>query len=201
MTQPFHPAVDRYMARFQTALRRYHLPDEAEIAADLRGHIAEALAYGKPAESVVESLGPADGLARAYAVELLMGAPNRESRESRAELGGVSFAIRRLLIIFGIVAAGGFATAIVALSLGGISLVVALMGPTMLVLGVAELAGAPVPGSSLGPFSPLAAIVLSPVPFAIGCAGLWAFWRYIRFLARLLVKTLPRSGLIAKATL
>ncbi len=70
MTEHQNPLIERYMQNFEGALRRYDLSEEKEIATDLRSHIDEALAYGKPLDDVLQALGPADVLARAYAVEL-----------------------------------------------------------------------------------------------------------------------------------
>lgn len=43
-----------------------------EVLSDIRSHIAEATAAGSQLDHVLTSLGPADQLARAYAVELLL---------------------------------------------------------------------------------------------------------------------------------
>src|SRR5688572_29011515 len=74
-----NPVIERYMASFEAALQRHDLPEWKEIGADLRSHIAEAQGYGKPLDEVLAALGPADTLARAYAVELKINPDRRRS--------------------------------------------------------------------------------------------------------------------------
>jgi uncharacterized membrane protein len=188
MTEQSHAQIDRYMARFEAALRRHRAPEPAEIAADLRGHVGEAIQYGKSPESVLASLGPADALARAYALELLAEPP---ADRPAGVAGRVGLFVRRAVLILAVLAASGFVTMIVTVVLGMVGLAVALTGVAFLVIGAVELVGLHIPGTHLGPIPPLAAIGLAPVALAVGLAMLWALWRYARLLARLLIATLP----------
>jgi hypothetical protein len=67
-----HPVVARYMASFEASIAALDPGERLAIAQEIRNHIAEATAAGKPLDDVLRSLGPAETLARAYVVELLM---------------------------------------------------------------------------------------------------------------------------------
>ena len=71
MTQQ-HPVVDRYLTRFEASINEFDFPEREEITQEIRNHIAEAQAAGTALDSVLQTLGPADVLARAYAVELAL---------------------------------------------------------------------------------------------------------------------------------
>ncbi len=65
-----HPVVERYLTCLESAINEYELAERQEITDEIRNHIAEATAAGQGLAAVLETLGPADVLARAYAVEL-----------------------------------------------------------------------------------------------------------------------------------
>ena len=67
-----HPVIDRYLGSFAAAFDEFEASDRDEIVQELRNHIMEARASGTNLDSVLEALGPADALARAYAVELAL---------------------------------------------------------------------------------------------------------------------------------
>src|SRR5262245_65676752 len=71
MTQD-HPVVKRDLTQFDQAMQEFDFPAREEVATEIRNHIAEARAAGKDLDAVLQSLGSADVLARAYAVELLL---------------------------------------------------------------------------------------------------------------------------------
>ena len=175
------PMIAQYMTRFQCALRRYSVPESAEIAADVRSHIAEALNYGKPLGAVVATLGPADTLARAYAVELLM----HEPRDARLRFVG------RVLKILGLVIAGSFLSLIMVVTLGGLGLCFLLAGMILIVGGGLEALGVHLAHVQTGGLPPFVTMALGPVAFAIGWGFCWLLWRYVRTAARTLRKALP----------
>lgn len=182
MTEHQNPLIERYMQSFEAALRRYDLSEEKEIAADLRSHIDEALAYGKPLDDVLQALGPADALARAYAVELKL-----NPRESSGK------AVGRVLSVIGILAASGVVSFIVVSGLGSIAVGLFGSGFGMLIIGVIEAMGIHLPGVQLAGVDPLFVVALGPVIMLIGLAAGWALWLYVRALIGMLQKALPRA--------
>lgn len=176
-----NPAIERYMTRFEAALQRFDLPEWREIGADLRSHIAEALDFGKPLDEVLQALGPADVLARAYAVELQLNP--RENRGRIAQIVGV----------LGILAASGIATFIVVTALGSIAVAFVGSGMTLIAIGGLEAAGVHLPNVQLAGLHPLAVVAMGPVFLAIGFGAGWALWAYARALTRMLRNTLPKS--------
>ena len=84
MTQG-HPVVERYLTRFEAAINEFDFPEEEEIAREIRNHMAEAHAAGEALDAVLQTLGPADVLARAYAVELAL---NPQNKRRVRTLGG-----------------------------------------------------------------------------------------------------------------
>ncbi|MES1157183.1 MAG: hypothetical protein ABUL73_05330 [Alphaproteobacteria bacterium] len=175
------PMVAQYVTRLQNALRRYSVPESAEIVADVRSHIAEALNYGQPLGAVMTTLGPADTLARAYAVELLM----HEPKDARIE------ALLRFLKIMGFVIAGSFLSMIVAVTLGGFGLSFLLAGMILIVAGGLEALGVHLAHVHTGGLPPLVTIALGPVALAVGWGFCWLLWLYVRMAARALRKALP----------
>jgi uncharacterized membrane protein len=176
-----NPLIERYMKSFESALQRYDLADWKEVAGDVRSHIAEALEYGKPLDDVLKALGPADTLARAYAVELNLN-PDRR----RSAVGGY-------LSVIGILAASGVVSFIVVSGLGSIAVGLFGSGFAMLVIGAVEAIGVHLPGVRLAGIHPLFIVALSPVIMLIGVAAGWALWLYVRALIGMLQRTLPRA--------
>lgn len=176
-----NPLIERYMARFEAALRQHKLPEWADIASDLRSHIAEARSYGKTVGAVLEALGPAEALARAYAIELLMHPP----RDARGK------AIARLFKIVSILIGGGFVSLIVATTLGSIGVSFVASGFIFFVVGGLEATGVHLPHVQMAGLPPLGVMAIGPVMFAIGCAACWGLWLYARFIARALRRALP----------
>jgi uncharacterized membrane protein len=185
-----HPLIAQYMSRFESALRRYGLPDWQGIAADLRSHIAEAESYGKPLASVLEAIGPADPLARAYAVELLLEHPPQNARAK---------SIGRFIKIAGLVLAGSFISFVVVTVLASFGLSFLLSGVVLLAVGALEAAGVPLAHVSTGGLAPIAIIAMGPIMLALGWGACWLLWRYVRAAAQALRKVLPRGGAMPAA--
>lgn len=68
------PLVRRYVDQLRKALEAMPLSEEErpEILLEIESHIAEARQSGLPLARVLENLGPADQLAEAYGMELLL---------------------------------------------------------------------------------------------------------------------------------
>ena len=66
------PLAKRYLERFRRGLAGLPAEEQRELLSEIEDHIAEAGARGEPASEVLERLGPADRLARAYRAELMI---------------------------------------------------------------------------------------------------------------------------------
>ena len=64
-----HPVVHRYLEALRRGLDGLPAAERDEIVAEIREHVAQGLASGRQVDDVIASLGPADRLARAYALE------------------------------------------------------------------------------------------------------------------------------------
>ena len=179
---PGHPIVDRYLTRLETAVIELNCPQPREIVDEIRNHIAEAHAAGRPLDAVLGALGPADELARAYAVELLLHPPDR--RPTRA--------VGRFLSVAGVIAASSVATLIVVSALGAVGIGFSLSGLTVFVIGVLEATGVHLPGVEMNGIPPALPIVLGPVLLVLGIAALVGLRVYVRFIARTLRRVLGR---------
>lgn len=76
MTTDQNPIVERYLAAFREGLRGAPGRDRDEYLGEIESHIAEATARGESAVDVLERLGPAEKLAKAYRVELALSSGN-----------------------------------------------------------------------------------------------------------------------------
>ncbi len=178
-----NPAIGLYMASFESSLQQYGLLEWREIAFDLRSHIAEALDYGKPLDAVLEGLGAADVLARAYAIELKMNPrPDRRGR-----------LIGRILSVLGIISASGIVSFIVVTGLGSIAVGLFGSGLGMLIIGAIEAMGIHLPGVQLAGIHPLFIVVLGPVVMLVGLVAGGGVWLYVRALINALRRALPRA--------
>jgi anti-sigma factor RsiW len=177
-----NPLIERYMQSFEAALQRHELPEWKEISADLRNHIAEALHY-KPLDQVLEALGPAEVLARAYAVELRINPPADRPRS----------VVVRYLSVIGILAASSAASFIVVSALGSIAVGLFGSGLAVLIIGVVEALGVHLPGVQLAGVHPLFVVALGPILMLIGFLAGWALWIYVRALIGMLMRMLPRA--------
>lgn len=174
--------VSDYLAAFEQEARGFGLNEARDIANDVRSHINEAVEYGKPLDEVLASLGAPKALARAYAVELLMGKPKEASN------------IGRIAQLLALVAFGGILTLILVTSLGSLGISFLLSGILLFVLGLLEAFGVHLPHVETGGISPWLVAALGPVMFAVGWGALLLLWSYVRFAGRQLVRALPRRA-------
>lgn len=178
-----NPVIERYISAFDAALQQYDLPERREIVSDVRSHIDEALQYGKPLDEVLQSLGPAEALARAYAVELKM----------NPKTNGAGQAIGRFFGVLGILSFSGLVSFIVVTTLGSIAISFFGSGLIVLVIGLIEATGVHLPYVQMAGIHPLLVAALGPVMMLVGYAAGWGVWRYMRAVASMLRKTLPRA--------
>ncbi len=176
-----HPLVERYMTAFEAALAALEVPERKEVAVEIRSHIAESLAEGKPLDTVLEALGPAEALARAYAVELTLNPRGPQRFET----------IGRVTRVVGLVALGSIMTMIVVGALGSIGLGFTLSGLAVVLIAGFEAMGVHLPGVEMQGIPPAAVIVLGVATFILGVGALYLLWHYMRFLVRASRRLLP----------
>lgn len=183
MTQE-HPLVERYLSRLQHGLGSMPSADREEVVRDIRSHIAEATAAGATLDSVLTTLGPAETLARAYAVELLL-----NPAPGRPPVSGM----QRFFALAGILALTSIPTLVVVVTLGAVGVSFAVSGVAVLVAGIADATGIGLPfiQGDATQVHPALAIAFGPVLSALGAAALWGLSRYLRWLARTVSQALP----------
>lgn len=178
-----HPEADTYLKRLDAALKKFKLAERAEIVADVRSHIADALSFGKPLPDVLRAFGKPEALARAYAMELAL-----------HPSGGGGMNVWRFFRVAMIVAASGFMSLIVALFLGTIAIGFFLSGVCCVILGALGAAGVDMgPHVNFGGMPPIAAVLFGVVLMAIGWGSGWLLWLYARFIARAVSRAMPNA--------
>ena len=176
-----HPVVDRYLTRLNENLSTLSASDRQEILHDIRSHLAEATARGRSLESTLETLGPADALARAYSVELMLNP--RRPMSSRA-------AYR--LKVAGLIAAGSLPTLVVVILLGGVGGTLMLAGIMAAVVGVVDAVGELPPWVQTSGMSPATVLSIGGAMMLVGLMGILMLRRFMRFVAATWRATLPK---------
>lgn len=150
------PPFRRYLDQLRIALEATSISvkERREILLEIESHIAEARKSGAPLADILEKLGPAEELARAYAVELLLHSP-----------GGRSPAVRGILQILAVLT-----TLTLAIVLGGTGLALLLCG---VVGAVVAIVGPFVPPEWMDPTlrAGLPQLVVLLVSLALGGVG------------------------------
>lgn len=178
MTQE-NPIITRYLANFDAGLGELNPEERAAVVRDIRSHISEAEAAGKPLDQILASLGSSDALARAYSVELLLHKP--EAFLSRRH---------RILRVVGLVALGSIPTILAVAVLGVVGVVFALTGVILFVAGQAALSGT-LPWWVSMNADPRLAILAGPMLSAVGLILMAGFGLYVRFASRVARRFLP----------
>jgi uncharacterized membrane protein len=176
-----HPLVEKYLKAFEAALAAFKVPESKEVVVEIRSHIAEALAEGRPLDGVLATLGAADDLARAYAVELTLN-PRSERRAS---------SLLRTVRIISILVVGSLLTLIIVSLLGTIGVGFALSGLVIVVVAAIEGGGVHLPFVQMGGLPPPLFILVGAALFLVGASSLYALRSYVRFLVRTARGILP----------
>jgi uncharacterized membrane protein len=175
-----HPVVERYMARLEQAISGLDAEERREVLQEIRNHIAEAMAAGKRLDVILESLGPADALGRAYAIELLLHLPGTRRQSI----------VPRWLTIVALLLVLGIPTLVVVSTLGSIGLSFAAAGTASFVIGLAEVAGV-LPSLHLSDLPLGVPILAGPLLFVVGVMSLLALRFYVRSVTRAVKAALP----------
>ena len=171
-----NPVIERYLGRFREPLKKQVPgPELDEMAREFENHIAEAEHSGQPLATVLEKLGPADRLADAYRVELLL--------KDRSK--GIS-QLTRLFAVIGIVAASSLPTIILVPLLGGLGFGFTVGGSAAILAAiVSPFLPASMVSSNLDfPLPQLGAFGVGLVLLPLGLASLALLYLYLRFLIR-----------------
>ena len=169
--KPPHPVVERYLAHLDHAVAGLEPAERHAIIDEIRNHIAEAAAAGLPLDAVLQSLGPANALGRAYAVELLLDrAPDRPRS-----------AAQRLFGLIGLFVALSIPTLVVVTTLGSIA--ISFVSAGLFTFAAAVLEGVGI-GLELIDVPPLLALGLGPAMVVVGLLALAGLRFYLRFVAR-----------------
>ena len=178
-----NPLVERYLAKLDAGLRDLPASERAEVVSEIRNHIAEATAAGKPIDATLSALGPAEDLARGYAVELLLNRPAATDGSSRT---------RRFLALAGLVAIGSIPTLIVVTVLGAIGIAFGVSGVIVFVAGVVATFGW-LPEYVTMDVAPWVAVLIGPILAIAGGASIALLVWYVRFTARLVRRVVPKK--------
>lgn len=179
-----HPLVERYLSRLQDGLKLMTPADREEVVRDIRSHIAEATAAGATLESVLTTLGPAEMLARAYAVELVLNpAPGRPPMSG----------FQRFFALAGILALTSIPTLVIVVTLGAVGISFVVSGFAVLAAGIIDLLGISLPfvEDPISDVHPAFAVAIGPVLVVTGAAALMGLSKYLRWLARTVSNSLP----------
>lgn len=177
-----HPVVERYVTALEARLKDLPEADRREVVQDIRSHLAEAAAAGASLDAALQKLGPADELARAYAVEALI-------NPRRAKTGGSR--LSRFLKIAGLVVIGSIPTLVIVVTLGAVGLSFSAAGLAVLTAGIVATVAELPPWIQMD-IPPVFAILLGPVMTAFGILALVGLTLYIRFVAHAVRAVLPK---------
>ena len=179
-----HPVVERYLARFTESLADLSPTDRTEVVEEIRSHLAEAVAAGRPLDAALSALGSAEDLARAYQVEVLV-----NPRHATRQVSGLD----RLLRIAALVIVGSIPTIAIVATLGAIGGSFILAGFAVFVAGVLGVSGSLPPWVSMD-VHPAVAVLLGPCMVVTGIVAVAGLVFYIKFLARAVRAVLPKRG-------
>lgn len=170
-----NPLVTRYIEQFRAGLGRLRPADRDELVREIESHIAEATEAGRPLAEVLEKLGPADKLARAYSAELLLD-PNRTNGTRGS----------RLLAVIGLVAAASLPSLIIVPLLGGLCLGFTLGGAGAILAGVATLIFPEFVQPNFLPYglAQSAAILIGAVLAALGVGAGYGLVGYVKLIVK-----------------
>jgi uncharacterized membrane protein len=179
-----HPLVERYLRALDAALTDLAPTERTEVVAEIRQHIADATAAGKPIDVVLQSLGPVEALARAYQLELLVTPRATAPRQPRSD---------RWLKILGLIAIGSLPTFVIVVTLGTLGLSLSLSGLAVIIAGAADSVGA-LPSWVNMDVEPWVGIVLGVVITLVGVLCSIGTVAYVKFVVRLVRRILPHTN-------
>ena len=176
-----HPVIERYLSRLDAQLSDLPAMDRAEVLHDIRSHLAEAMAAGQPLDAALESLGPVETLARAYAVELMLN-PRRSAagrRFSRLKIAGL-IAAGSIPTLFGVITLGGLGASLVAAGL--LAMIAAVLDASGNLPSFIQTSGLP----------PVSTLAIGVAMTMLGVVALFGLRHFVRFVAATWRAALPK---------
>lgn len=173
-----HPVAARYLEQLDRALAALGPDERREIVREIDNHIADALRAGRPIDEVLQALGPAEALAKAYTVESLL---NPRSKAPRSD---------RWLRLLGFLAIAGLPSFIVIVTLFAFGVSMTLSGIAVFVASLLVMTG--VVWIDINPH-PIAGALLGLPIAALGVLAIWGLVAYVRFITRLAKQMLARA--------
>ncbi len=180
-----NPLVERYLTAFSAGLAQLAPSERADVVAEIRQHIADATAAGRPIDDVLKALGPVEALARAYQLELLVSPRATAPAQPRSD---------RWLKIIGLVAVISLPSFIILVTLGSIGLSFTVAGIAVVIAALADSAGA-LPYWATMTVEPWVGIVMGLFMTVTGVLCSWGTVAYLRFVVRLVRRVMPRTSL------
>ena len=178
-----NPVVERYLARLSDNLSELG-PDERQgVMQDIRSHLAEAVAVGTSLDMALASLGPADALARAYAVELLLN-PRK----------GTRWPSNRFLKLAGLVIVGSLPALVIVTALGPVGVAFIAAGLVSITAGILDAFGILPSFIQTSGVAPFWLMLLGMAMTAIGVLALIALRRFVQFVAYTVRAALPKNA-------
>jgi uncharacterized membrane protein len=178
-----HPVVERYLARLSDGLSDLALDDRQGVMQDIRSHLAEAVVAGTSLEAALESLGPADALARAYGVELLLNPRQRGGWRSE-----------RFLRLAGLVVIGSLPALVVFVALGPVGVTFIAAGLVSITAGIWDALGELPSFVQTSGLAPVWLVLIGLAMIAVGVLELIVLRRFVRFVAWTVRAALPKKA-------
>ena len=175
------PLITRYLTGFEHELGALAPSERAEVVAEIRQHIADATAAGKPLDEVLQSLGPVEALARAYQLELLVSPRPNAPAQPRSD---------RWLRIAGLLAIGSLPTFIIVTMLGTIGIAFTVSGIAVALAGLIDQVGA-LPSWVTMDVPGWVAVAIGLFLTVLGILSSWATIAYLKFVVRFVRRVVP----------
>jgi|GEM_PF-3333869 len=169
-----NPATERYLTALTGALTAMPEVDRREVVDEIRVHLQDATAAGKPLDEILSRLGPAESLAKAYLVESYL----------NPKTPGAGW-ISRTLGLFGLLVFSSLPTLLITSLLAPLGIAFLIAGPVLFTSGICgffDVSLAPVVRTDLEPWEQ---VLLGPIMGLVGAACLWVLYRYLRWILKL----------------
>lgn len=165
------PLVVRYLDELREGLHGVADAERREMVGEIESHIAEATGAGKSLADVLQALGPAAALARAYRVELLVNPRTHRWNP-----------LTRWFALVGVAATASVPSLVVVPVLGAVGVACSVSGVAVF---LAALVSPWAPPDWFGhDFKPGLALALGLPVAALGAVSLALLWLYVRLLIR-----------------
>jgi len=169
-----NPVAERYLTALADALTPMKATEKHEVVDEIRAHLQDATAAGKPLDEILTRLGSAESLAKAYLVESYL----------NPKPSGAGW-ISRTFGLFGLLVFGSLPTLVITSLLAPLGVTFLIAGPVLFTSGICgffDVSLAPVVQSDLEPWQHL---ILGPIMGLVGAACLWVLYRYLRWILKL----------------